>query len=116
MLSDPLTITVNSVAKVMARILIEGSSATYQTSDALFTEKVSHQKSNKRIRSMIRVDQLAVVPDPLTTVNDYETLGVYIVIDRPEVGFSVAQIQQLAAGLFAQVDATLIGKLVGREF
>jgi len=115
MFTDPQVITVNSVAKSMPRIDIGSGFAVYQTADALFKEKISHQQSNKRIRSMVRVDQLAIVPDPLTSVNDYETLGVYFVIDRPEVGFSVASIQQLTAALFVQADSTFLAKLIGRE-
>jgi len=119
MFSDPQTVTVNSVAKVMARVLINGQSATYQTSDGLFKLTVSHQTSgsanNKRIRSMVRIDQKAIVPDPLTAVNDYETLGFYAVFDRPEVGFSSTDVNNLIAGLKTWLDSTAVGKLYGLE-
>jgi hypothetical protein len=64
---------------------------------------------------MARADQRSVVADPLTSENDYATLGVYTVIDRPEYGFSDTQVQQLCAALFAQMDATFIGKLYGLQ-
>lgn len=115
MFADPQVVTVNSVAKSMPRILMDGLSAQYSTSDSLYSLKVSHQKSNARVRTMVRFDQRAIVPDPLTSVNDWETLGVYFVIDRPEVGFTLANIQQNAAGLWVWGDATAIGKLVGGE-
>lgn len=115
MYSDPQTITVNAVAKVMARILTSGQSSTYQTADGLFKLILSHQLSNSRVRTMARFEQRLIVPDPLTSVNDWETLSTYHVIDRPEVGFSVAQIQQQIAGFQVWHDATSIAKLVGQE-
>lgn len=115
MLTDPQILTVNSVAKSMPRIMIEGQKSTYQTSDEIFKLIVSHLRSGKRIRTMSRVEQRAVVQDPLSLENDYDTLPIYTVIDRPEVGFSVAQIQQLAAAHFALMTPTFIAQLVGGE-
>lgn len=115
MFTDPQTVTVNAVAKVMPRVLIDGLSSTYQLADETFKLKISHQKSNKRVRSMVRIDQRAIVADPLTAENDYETLGFYVVVDRPEVGFTSAQVEQIAAGLMAWLTAPTIAKLVGQE-
>lgn len=115
MFTDPQSVTVNAVAQSMARVLISGTSAVYQKADETFKLSISHQKSKGRIRSMARIDQRAIVPDPLTAVNDYETLSFYFVIDRPEVGFSSTQVDQLIAGLKTWLDTTAIGKLYGQE-
>jgi hypothetical protein len=116
MLTDPQVVTVNAIAKSMARILIDGKGkTTYQNSDGTFKLTVSHQHSGKRIRSMARLDQKAIVTDPLTAANDYDTLTFYYVIDRPEYGFSLAQTQQQVAGFNAWLDATMVGKLYGEE-
>lgn len=115
MFTDPQTVTVNAVAKVMPRLLIEGKSSLYQLSDQSFTLKISHQTSNNRIRSMVRIDQRAVVSDPLTAENDYDTLGFYMVIDRPNYGFTQTQVDQLIAGLKTWLDTTASGKLFGQE-
>lgn len=115
MFTDPQTVTINAVAKVMPRISLDGTSASYQTSDMLFKFKISHVRSKQRVRSMVRLDQLAIVPDPLTAVNDYETLSFYVVIDRPEVGFTPTQIDQLITGFKTWLDSTAVGKLVGQE-
>lgn len=115
MFADPQTVTINAVAKVMPRISLDGTSALYSTADELFKFKISHTKSNRRVRSMVRIDQRAIVPDPLTSVNDYETLAFYVVLDRPEVGFSSTQIDQLIAGVKTWLDSTAVGKLVGQE-
>lgn len=115
MLTDPQIITVNAVAKSMARILSEGLKSTYQSADGLFKLTVSHQETNTRIRSMMRVDQKAIVVDPLTSANDFDTLTYYSVIDRPEFGFSSTQLVQLIAAHSVWLDSTMINKLYGRE-
>lgn len=117
--ADPQTITVNGVAKTLARIEVKGLASVYQTADGLFKFTISHQRtgsgSNVRIRSMIRVDHKAIVPDPLTAVNDYETISTYTVIDRPEVGFTSLEVGYDAAALFAWADSTAIGKVFGLQ-
>lgn len=115
MFSDPQVVTVNAVAKSMPRIVTNGQKSTYQMNDQSFTLNLSHVVAKDRLRSMARIDQRAVVPDPLTAVNDWETLSVYLVIDRPLVGFSSAQVDQLIAGFKTWLDTTATGKLYGQE-
>lgn len=113
--TDPQVVTVNAVAQSMPRVAVSGNSSTYQKSDMTFTLTISHQMSKDRVRSMARIDQRAVVPDPLTAVNDYETLSFYCVIDRPSAGFTPTQSEQLITGFKTWLDATVMGKLFGRE-
>lgn len=115
MFADPQSVTVNAVAQSMPRVEVKGLSAVYQKPDESFKLTISHQKSNRRVRSMARIDQRAIVPDPLTAVNDYETLTFYCVVDRPEVGFTSTQVEQLIAGIKTWLDATAIGRLYGQE-
>jgi len=115
MFADPQSITVNAVAQSMPRVKTDGQSATYQKSDGSFKLTISHQESNGRVRSMVRVDQRAIVPDPLTAVNDYETLTFYFVIDRPEVGFTATQVDYLAAAMDGWLDTAAVNKLFGKE-
>jgi hypothetical protein len=115
MLTDPQTITVNAVAKTMPKVSSTGTSTTYQLADKSFKLTISHQESKGRIRSLAKVEQRAVVADPLTSVNDYETLALHVVVDRPEVGFSSTQVDQLVAGFKTWLDSTMVGKLYGQE-
>jgi len=115
MFADPQTVTVNAVAKVMPRIQVEGTKSTYQLADETYRLTISHTKSNDRIRSMVRIDQRAVVTNPLDLTNDYDTLSFYFVIDRPVYGFTTAQIEQLVAGLKTWADNTAVDKLIGSE-
>lgn len=118
--ADPQSVTVNSVAQSMPRIQIleNGQKAIYQKSDGTYKLTISHKVSGgqkTRINSMVRIDFLAVVPDPLTSVNDYETLSFWMVLDHPAAGFTQLQAEQLIAGMKTWLDTTAIGRLWGRE-
>lgn len=120
MLTDPQVVTVNAVAKSMPRVSSTGTSALYQLADETFKLEVSHQvqkkgNSSSRIRTLVRLTQRAIVSDPLTTVNDYETMSLQFVIDRPNYGFTQAQLDQLRAGFATWFDTTMTGKLFGLE-
>lgn len=115
MFPDPQSVTVNAIAQSMPKIETTGNSSLYSKADGTFKLKISHTSSKNRIRSMVRIDQRAVVADPLTAVNDYENLAFYVVVDRPEIGFTSTQVDQLIAGLKTWLDSTAIGKLYGRE-
>lgn len=118
-LADPQSITVNAVAKSMPRILTEGSHSFYQMSDQTFSLDVRHRTVKRaqksRVVSLVTFTQRKVVADPLTAVNDYETLASSVQFDRPEAGFTATEMDQQWAGLKAWADTTMIGKLYGRE-
>jgi hypothetical protein len=113
--ADPQSITVNAVAKSMPRISTNGTSAVYQMPDESFKLTISHQKSAGRLRSVVRVDQRVVAADPLTSVNDWQTLGLYVVLDRPMTGFTQTQVDQLWTGFKAFLDSSAMGKVYGTE-
>jgi len=115
MFADPQVVTVNAVAQSMPKVSTTGLSSTYAKADGTFKFTISHSESKDRIRSMARIDQRAVVADPLTAVNDYETLSFYFVIDRPLYGFTQTQVDQLIAGVKTWLDTTASGKMFGRE-
>lgn len=115
MFADPQSLTVAGVAKSMPRVSNNGYTSIYQKDDETYKFTISHSTSNGRVRTMVRVDRREIVADPLTAVNDYETLGIYLVIDRPEVGFSATQINDVVAAMETWFDATSVGKLFGKE-
>lgn len=119
MLADPQSVTVNAVAQSMPRILSEGQHSVFQKSDLTFKLEVRHRSvvrdKKRRVVSLVTFTQRKVVADPLTAVNDYETLAESFQIDRPEVGFTSSEVDQQWAGLKAWADTTMIGKLYGQE-
>lgn len=116
MFADPQTITVNGVAKTLAKVESKGLTSIYQTSDELFKLTVSHQvMNNGRVKTMARVDQRAIVTNPLDSTQDYDTLSEWYVIERPSYGFALTDIQYLATGFKTWLDNTAIAKLFGKE-
>lgn len=115
MFSDPQSVTVNAVAKSMPRISVKDLSAIYQMSDGTFKLSLSHTPNKDRTRSMARIDQRKIVSDPLTSVNDYETLSFYVVIDRPNYGFTAVEVEQLVTGFKTWLDNTAVDRLFGNE-
>lgn len=118
-LADPQSITVNAVAKSMPRILQSGTSATYRMVDQTFELNVKHTELKRdkksRIKSLVSFTQRAIVPDPLTAVNDYETVTWSLQLDRPVAGFTQTQVDQMLTGFKTWADSTLVGKLFGLE-
>lgn len=115
MFSDPQSVTINAVPYSMPRTETSGKKTVYSASDGNHTLTISHTPSKDRVRSMWRLDERAVVADPLTSVNDYENCGIYLVIDRPIYGFSMTRIEQIIAGIKTALDNTAIDKLFGQE-
>lgn len=113
--SDPQSITVNAVAKSMDRVKSEGYRSEYAMADQEFKMIISHQGSKGRTRRMVRVDQRKVVTDPLTSVNDYESLGVYFVIDEPDYGFTDTEIDYVVQALKTWASTANVLKVCGNQ-
>lgn len=117
MFADPITITIDGVGHTLARTGINGSQATYTNMDQTVKATISHTRSKKRIRSMVRVDQRFMVTNPLNEENDYDTLTYYSVSDRPETGIEAGDVGQLTLGFNTFTgDATTRSKLYATEF
>lgn len=113
--TDPQSITVNSVAQSMPRVSTDGTQSLYSSADESFKMRISHQDAKGRTRRMVRVDQRVVAADPLTSVNEYKTLGVYLVVDEPEYGFTDTEIDYVVQALKTWLTSPNVAKLCGSE-
>lgn len=114
-LADPQSVTINGSAKTLDRIRVEGTSSEYATADEAFRMRISHQESKGHTRRMIRIDQRVVASDPLSSVNEYKTLGVYVVIDEPEYGFTDTEIDYVVQGLKTWLATATVLKVCGNQ-
>lgn len=114
-LTDPITITVNSVDYTLNRIKSDGYRSEYLTADEEFKLTVSHMEVKGRTRRMVRIDRRIVAADPLTSVNEYKELGVYLVIDEPEYGFPDTEIDYVVQSLASLLDSTMVGKICATQ-
>lgn len=114
-LTDPQTITVNTVAQTLNRIQSDGLKSIYVTADEVYKFTVSHQESGKRTRRMIRIDKRVVAADPLSSINEYKSLGIYLVVDEPEYGFTDDDIYDVLAGLIAWLTEVNVLKVLASQ-
>lgn len=115
MLTDPQTITINTVPITLNRVTAGDLRGVFSDATSEHKLTISHQFSKGRARRMVRLDRKAIVADPLTAVNDYETLGVYLVIDEPEVGFADTDVANIIAGFFAWYNSAMVAKVLSNQ-
>lgn len=115
MLADPQIITINTVPYTLNRVTTGDLRGIYQDATSEHKLTISHQFNKKRVRRMARLDLKAIVADPLTAENDYETLGIYVVVDEPEVGFSDTAIADIIAGFFAWYNSAMAAKILSSQ-
>lgn len=115
MLNDPQVITIDTVESTLPRTESAGTKSVYRAPDMNLTLTVSHQLVKGRARRMVRLDRRAVVADPLTAVNDYENVGMFLVIDEPEYGFTDLVLEKTLTGFLAWFTSGNIAKVLGSE-
>lgn len=116
--SDPQSITINAVANSLPRTGQGATSGTFTKDDGNVKLTVSHQYGKKN-RRMIRVDHRKIAPDPLMpATNTPYTMSVYMVVEVPPAGYTVAEAKQVVDGLTAYLTASSgarITQLLGGE-
>jgi hypothetical protein len=92
----------------------------YETSDGLNKLTVSTQEtSGNRLRHLVRIDVSKLATNPYEeTKKQSISMSVYLIVDRPEAGFTVAEAKKLVEGLVGLLSAStysLTEKMLGRE-
>ena len=117
-LSDPQSVTINSIANSLARVSVGENQSTYKSNDGNVTMTVS-SRYGKRVRRVIRLDHRKVAADPLSTgYNKEYGMGTFLVIDTPDVGYTPTEAKQVVDGLLAALTASsgaLTSKVLGGE-
>lgn len=116
MFADPQSITVNSVAQSLPAISRNDIQSVYQKDDGAYKLTVSHQYLAERHRFRVRVDANKTAPDPLVAANNrIYTAAVTIVIDKPAVGYTNAEIKDIALALTGWATSANLLKVLGGE-
>lgn len=100
--SDPISVTINAVAKNLPRTFAPaGSASVFKTSDDEFKAELSHTEiKGRRERHFIRLTQRKIGADPLVPATNIEsTASVYLVMDNPKTGFTDTELGYLMKGL-----------------
>lgn len=116
--SDPQSVTINAVANSLPRISSGQNSGTFRKDDGNVTLSVSHAYG-KRTRRTIRLDHQKIAPDPLISAqNILYGMSVYVVVDVPVTGYTIAEQKQIVDALTAYLTASSgarVTQLLGGE-
>lgn len=109
--ADPQSVTINAVAVSLPRTSSDHNAGSFNDSTGLVRLTVSHQYG-KRTRRQIRLDHAKVAADPLlANTNAKYNMSVQLVIDTPQVGYTVAEAKQVGDALVAYLTASTGARL-----
>jgi ketopantoate hydroxymethyltransferase len=116
--SDPQTVTIGATPNTLARVSSGVNTGSFSKDDGTSVLTVSHSYG-KRIRRTARVTSTKISADPLlTNVNVRLSASVYIVIDVPNQGYTIAEQKDLVLALTSWLTASTAAntvKLIGGE-
>lgn len=117
MYADPQSVTVNAVAKSMARVSSSNPEkiGRFSTPEGDFVFTVSQNTTAARFRREARLTQTKVAADPLSAVNKQVSTSVILTVDEPRWGFSDVELGYLTAAIIAWFTAGNRDKLLGGE-
>jgi len=99
MYTDPQTVTVNAVAKSLARTESGDHNGAFESTVDGLVLSISHALA-RRNRSTVRLDVNKTSADPLVpSTNRPYSMSCYLVVDVPPQGFSTVEITNNAKAL-----------------
>jgi len=113
MLSDPQSVTVNAVAIPLPLKIQRERERIYENADGTLQLLTRQQVTKDGFRREARLTPTIVATDPLTTLQDYQSCSVYMVIAEPRVGFTDAQIEYYIDALKAWFTANQTDFITG---
>lgn len=115
---DPQIVTVNAVDVTLPRTGQGENKGSFTSGDGSLKLTFSHAY-NKRTRRSVRVDSTKVDSDPLVSgLNTQYSMSVYLVVDAPKVGYSIAEQSAVAGALLELLSAdsgAALVKMLGGE-
>lgn len=118
--SDPQSVTIGTTpgAVSLPRTANGNGSGVFDSNDGTVELSVANSYG-KRTRRTARLDFSKIAPDPLIAANNIKySSSVYIVVDQPITGFSVAEMKDIVTGLTTWLTASSgahITQLLGGE-
>lgn len=118
MFADPQSVTINAIANSLARVGANSNGGAFRKDDGTVKLTISHAE-NKRARRMVRLDHSKLASDPYVTGDNVPvSMGTYLVVDVPLLGYTIAEQQDVVDGLTAFLTASsgaAVTKLLGGE-
>lgn len=117
MYADPQSVTVNAVAKSLARIgtSTPDTRGSFKTAEGDFDFEIRQFKSKDRMRHEARLTQRKVSTDPVSAIAKEVSGSVIIAVDEPKWGFSDTELGYLTAALVTWFSNANRDKLLAGE-
>lgn len=110
--ADPQTVTVNAIALTLPRTGYLPTSGVFTTADGLSKLTISDTYGAKRTRRTARWDFAKIAADPLISAQNIRYTGsMYIVVDQPITGYTVAELKLQSDGFLAYLTASSGAKM-----
>jgi len=104
--ADPQSVTINAVAQSLPRVSSGTNSGAFSKDDGTVKLSVSHTYGT-RTRRLIRLDHSKIAADPLqASINVRLSSSVYLVVDQPATGYTVAEMKQIMDALTGYLTAS----------
>ena len=117
--ADPQKIKISGVETSLPRVRTGDLKSSYESNDGLIDLTYSTLEKSARLHHVARVDHSKITSDPyIPTQNQKVGLSVYLTINRPEVGYTNAEVLAIVTGLIEQLTAETsakITKLIAKE-
>lgn len=105
-LTDPQSVTLNSSAVSLPRVLTDTGVGTFTNYDAKTRMRVNHTYG-RRTRRNVRLDLSKITADPLVASTNREvSASVGFWVDLPVSGFSAADLEDLSKGILTWLTAS----------
>lgn len=116
--TDPQTITIAPASALSLPRVTNGEDfARYKSADQT-TELLASHQYRKRVRRVIRLNHSKVAVDPISAANAAVTMSMYLNVDLPVWGYSLAEVEAIYDGFTGQLEAgtkTVLKKFLGGE-
>lgn len=97
--ADPQSVTISGTANSLPRVSSGVNSGAFSKDDSTVQLSVSHAYG-KRTRRTARINHSKIAADPLQPTNNTKlSASVYIVVDTPVTGYTVAEAKAIVDGL-----------------
>lgn len=109
---DPQSVTINAIANSLPRTGSGDNTGTFTKDDGNVKMTIAHTYG-KRTRRLVRLDHRKVASDPLNAAQNLNyTMGCWLVVDVPIVGYTPAEAKQVVDGFLGNLQATSGANLV----
>ena len=115
--ADPQSITINAVANSLPRTSSDPA-GVFTKDDGTVKLTVSHRQVKGRNQRLLRLDHSKIAPDVFTSDNIRHNFGVWLSVDAPAEGYTVAEQKLIIDGFIAFMSASSgakITQLLGAE-